>query len=613
VTIQTAAARAALLAGLALLSGCTAMPAPQSSTLRSTRHASEGALRLAAATSCDELMAGLHAAIRPFVGGSGVPDRGLDKAAPVPAAPGAAPAVPGGVAGGGPGVAGGGTDALAPPAHSDTNVAEAGVDEPDVVKTDGRRIVTVGRGVLRVIDAASRQVTGTLALESAATPTNLLLSGDRVLVFLPWGTAGGIVGPRLLLVDLSADRPRLASGFVIDGELVDARQVGSVVRVVTRSGPRIAYHGGDPQIAIDRAGPDQWLPRYQVTGDGGTSSGRVDCASVRRPALYSGTSMLTLLTFDIGQPALSDGDPVTIVGDGQTVYATPKSLYVLTSNQWLTWPRAAVPNLSLPRDFAQQTDVYAFDTAGAGTPRYVGSGSVPGYVLNQYAVSEWQGDVRVATTIGMATSTVYVLRPDGDRLREIGEVGGLGKGEKIYAVRFVGPVGYVVTFRQTDPLYTLDLTYPEHPRVTGALEIDGYSAYLHPVGPGRLLGVGQTSDPNTGRNHGLAVSLFDVSDPTRPARLSRFELLGAGHSIAEFDPHAFLYWPANGLAVVPIQRGVVALRVTDRTVTRTGQIPPRSGQLTRSLVVGTTLWTLATDGLAAADLTSLTPLAWLPF
>jgi len=552
-------------------------------------------------------MTGLHAAYRPyfetFNGGARADSAVPGAPAPNAAAPNAG--APGGAA----------KDAQEPPLHSDTNVAEVGVDEPDLVKTDGRRIVTVSRGVLWVVDAASRQLTGTLALERPIEPTNLLLYGDRALVFLPWGTAGGIAGPRLLLVDLSSGTPTVASGFVIDGELVDARLVGGTVRVVTRSGPRLIYPAKDPQGAVDRAGPDQWLPRYQVTGRGRTEAGRVDCANVRRPAQYSGASMLTLLTFDLGQPALSDGDPVTIVADADTVYATANSLYVLANNQWLG--RAQPQSGIAPDPLTQQTDIYKFDTTGTRTPRYVASATVPGYVLNQYAVSEWRGDLRIATTVNQSTSTVYVLRQYEDdlegQLTEVGKVGGLGHGQKIYAVRYAGPVGYVVTFRLTDPLYTLDLADPAHPRVTGALEIDGYSAYLHPVGDGRLLGVGQTSDPNTGRNQGLAVSLFDVSDPAKPTRLSRFELLGAGHSIAEFDPHAFLYWPASRLAVVPIRQGAVALRVTDRTVDRAGQLTPRSGRLTRSLVVGTTLWTVCTDGLAAADLTSLTNEFWLSF
>jgi uncharacterized secreted protein with C-terminal beta-propeller domain len=571
------------LAALALLAGCTA-PTQRIDTRWSAHPPMHEPVTLTAAKSCDELMTGLRSALRPLVG---------TLSAPVPGTgPGPGPAV-GGVQdraaapGAVPGDAG--IEDVTPD-HSDTNVAEAGVDEPDLVKTDGRRIVTVSRGVLWVVDAATRELTGTLALGSSAQPTNLLLYHDKALVLLPAGNVGGIAGAHLLLVDLSTGTPTIASGFVIDGQFVDARQVGSVVRIVTHSAPRIPMI----QDSVDGAGPDQWLPRYAVSEPGRTTTGRVDCARVRRPALYTGSSLLTLLTFDLNQPTLSDGSPLTIVADGDTVYGTSRNLYVL-AHGW------------------EGTDVFRFDTTGADAPRFVASGSVPGSVLNEYAVSEWQGDLRVATTVNQSTSSVYVLRPIGDVLSPVGRVDGLGHGQKIYAVRYLGPVGYVVTFRQTDPLYTLDLSDPEHPAVTGALEIDGYSAYLHPVAPGRLLGVGQTSDPRTGKNHGLAVSLFDVSDPAKPTRLSRYEALGAGHSIAEFNPHAFLYWPANRLAVVPIQKGAVALRVSDAVVAPAGSLQPQSGQLVRALVVGTTLWTVSTDGLTAADLTSLTTEAWIQF
>src|SRR6201999_1132705 len=125
--------------------------------------------------------------------------------------------------------------------------------------------------------------------------------------------------------------------------------------------------------------------------------------------------------------------------------------------------------------------------------RYAGGGKVPGRLINQYALSEWAGHLRVATTTGgqvwadqqvRSSSAVHVLRVDD--LQEVGKVGGLGKGEQIYSVRFAGPIGYVVTFRQTDPLYTVDLSRPEAPKVLGELKITGYSAYLHPVDNGRL-------------------------------------------------------------------------------------------------------------------------------
>src|SRR2546421_3776071 len=330
-------------------------------------------------------------------------------AAPVPGAPAAAAPGPGAAA---PKAADGGAST---PDHSGTNTAEASADEPDLVKTDGHRIVTVTDQVLHVTDARTRTVTGSLDLSSYGYAASLLLAGDRALVLMPSGNADGIAGPRLLLVDLSTDTPTVASGYVIDGALVDARQVGTVARVVIRSGPRIEY----PQVptddmagriaanqaAIDRAGPDQWLPRYRVTTKDGTRSGRVDCGAVRLPTKYSGTALLSVLTFDLSRPALSDGDPVSIVADGQTVYANGTSLYVINGNQWMGWPRVGFA----PRRFVRETELYRFDIAGTGTPRYVAGGTVPGWVVNQYALSEWQDHLRVATTLDTGTSQVTVL------------------------------------------------------------------------------------------------------------------------------------------------------------------------------------------------------------
>ncbi|OLE22716.1 MAG: hypothetical protein AUG44_24300, partial [Actinobacteria bacterium 13_1_20CM_3_71_11] len=557
------------------------------------------------------LLSNLHAATRPLVGAYGFGVTDLNEAVPGGApAPGAMAAAPKAADAGG-----------STPAYSGTNTAEPGADEPDLVKTDGHRIVTVTGTTLHVVDARTRAVTGTLELSGYGQPQSLLLAGDRALVLFPWGGTGEIAGPRVLLVDLVPATPTVLSGYVTDGSLVDARQVGTVARVVVRSGPRIRYPldlGADPagrvaanQAAVDRTGVDDWLPRYSVTGRNGTQTGRVECGAVRLPTRYSGTSLLSVLTFDLSKPALSDGDPVTIAADGQTVYANGTSLYVVNGNQWMAWPQAGFRGPARP--FPHQSEVYQFDISGTGTPRYVAGGVVPGWVVNQYALSEWQDHLRVATTLDTGSSQVAVLGRAGGALTQVGVVGGLGKGQRIYGVRFAGPVGYVVTFRQTDPLYTLDLRDPARPRVTGELEIDGYSAYLHPAGDGRLIGVGQAAN-SQGRVQGLQVSLFDVGDPARPSLLARYQLAGSGHSIAEFDPHAFLYWAQTGLVVVPVQGGAVALKAGDRSLQESGRLPAPQGQpLLRALVVGTTLWSVTGAGLAAADLSSLAPQAWLAF
>ena len=162
--------------------------------------------------------------------------------------------------------------------------------------------------------------------------------------------------------------------------------------------------------------------------------------------------------------------------------------------------------------------------------------------------------LRAATTEGFSDNSqshVTSLQARAGRLEKIGQVSGLGRGERIYAVRFIEDRGYVVTFRQVDPLYTLDLADPAHPRVRGELKILGYSAYLHPVGdpraarhrPGRERG---------GRRQGTQLSLFDVDDPANPKLLHKVALGELTSSEAEYDHHAFLWWEPLRLAVVPV-------------------------------------------------------------
>lgn len=252
------------------------------------------------------------------------------------------------------------------------------------------------------------------------------------------------------------------------------------------------------------------------------------------------------------------------------------------------------------------------------------SGKVNGRLLNQYSMSEHDGHLRVATTLTSpdgknSSSTVHVLK--ADTLAKSGEVGGLGEGERIYSVRFIGPIGYCVTFKQVDPLYTLDLRDPAAPKVTGELKITGYSAYLHPGGEGRLIGIGQEASEQ-GRTLGTQVSLFDVSDPASPRRLSQLFQKDSG-SEAEWDPHAFLYWPKTGLSVIPLtqqtESGALVLKIDDSGVSKLGMIkhPVQESQdyqpgIQRSMVIGATIWTFSQEGIQVNDATTLASQAWIP-
>ena len=516
---------------------------------------------------------------------------------------------------------------------SQTNVQEAGVDEPDWVKTAGTRLLVAGRDGLTALDAggARARVLGTLPL--AGTGHELLVRGGRALVMARLGFGSGSDIPlaaraaasvppadwlgrtRLLEVDVSDPAAmRVVRTLDVEGSYLNARLTGSTARVVIRTQARgiempPAEPGTQPaevtarwQRKVRRTRARAWLPatifRNRRTGKVRRRSA-VGCRQVRRPQAFSGLGTITVLTIDMerGLPAV-DADSLMI--DGDTVYASEDRLYV-ASQRWL----GGDPTRDEILDRAA-TGLHAFSTEHSGETAYLGSGEIPGYLLNQWSLSEHRGVLRAATTSmppwnpGMQReSAVRTLEEREGRLVQIGKVGGLGRDERIYAVRYIGETGFVVTFRQVDPLYTIDLSDPREPRVMGELKVPGYSAYLHPVGDGLLLGVGQDAT-DQGMRLGLQMSLFDIEDLRAPARLDRLAFGRYATSSVEYDHRAFLWWAPQRLAVLPVSdhgsadafTGAVAVRV-DRAggVRELGRVPlpsadPYSGSSTRPVIVG---------------------------
>ena len=261
-------------------------------------------------------------------------------------------------------------------------------------------------------------------------------------------------------------------------------------------------------------------------------------------------------------------------------------------------------------------------------------------------MDEYEGTLRVVTTdehpwwgsSEVPESSVVTMQLLGNDLVQIGSVSGLGKNEHVYAVRFIQDKGYVVTFRQIDPLYVVDLSDPRDPTVEGELKINGYSAYLHPIGEDLLLGVGQDATEQ-GRVLGTQVSVFDVSDPADPRRMARMTFEDAW-SDAEWDTHAFLWWPEDGIAVLPLQRwswdedtdkedhfsGAVVVAATDSKVTQLAQIEHPSYEdpecpdcwewtapIMRSIVIGDTLFTISETGVLASSMDDFETMSWLEF
>jgi hypothetical protein len=538
---------------------------------------------------------------------------------------------------------------------STTNVQEKGIDEPDLVKTNGKHVFALAGGALRAIDVrgAAPRVVGTLKLESTFGQ-ELLLSGDRLVVFssgygyaVPQADASGFVpedpGSKLIEIDVSDPASmRVVRTLDVDGSYVSARLSGTTARVVVASYPKpIPLPEGEApplqrrRAAIRRTRLKTWVPAYKVTNARTGRSGRhslVRCRAARRPAAFSGLGMLTVLTLDLSKsivPVDSDG----LFADARTVYASPTSLYV-ASERWFD-PQPDSADQPPP---AGRTTIHRFDARDGDHTTFRASGDVRGHLLNQWSLSEHRGHLRVATTEQPqwwpggtredSESFVTVLDERAGALARVGAVGGLGRGERIYAVRFVEDRGYVVTFRQVDPLYVLSLEDPAKPVVAGELKILGYSAYLHPIGGDLLLGVGQDATEE-GRLKGTQLSVFDVSNPAAPARLQQRAIGSGSSSEAEYDHHAFLWWPATSLAVIPLQvypskqgdeqfSGAVGFRAGAAGIDEAGRVshPESSGnapQVRRALVVGDRLFTVSDQGILASRLDTLGDVAFAAF
>ncbi|MEQ1874932.1 MAG: beta-propeller domain-containing protein [Ilumatobacteraceae bacterium] len=545
-------------------------------------------------------------------------------------------------------------DGMAPPTgetgptYSGTNTQEVGVDEGDVVETNGTHVFVVGQDGVRIIDVAS----ATVAAHINDLPDGshqLLLDGTRLLIVSQSYNSGEDTVVSLYDV-ANASSPTLMRRSHLEGRLVASRSIDGQARLILTSTIATRLHFVTPdQFGLDEARAleankavinnstiEEWLPRYfDESGDGsfGAMNASLDCSTVAAPRDFAGLGISWIASIDL-RAGTSPVGAAGIVSYGDIVYASPTNIYLATVPwDWNnSFERVPGPTSQPP------TLIHQFALGAGGSAQYVASGEVNGQLLNQFAMSEFNGDLRVATTLqdwntGASESFVQVLRPSGTDLVQIGKVGGLGLTEQIYAVRFMGTQAYVVTFRQTDPLYVINLADPTNPVVTGELKIPGYSAYLHPVGDGLLLGVGQSADL-TGMTTGTQLSLFDVSDPANPQQISTLPI--GGSSEAEWDHKAFLYWPEDGTIVIPVSPwwgggcgpaidclskdvisaagGVVVAQLQDRTLVGRGTIQHTVENYTgcwnplqRSMVIGSELVTIGYDQVQFTDRASLVP------
>ncbi|MDE2966731.1 MAG: beta-propeller domain-containing protein [Chloroflexota bacterium] len=558
---------------------------------------------------------------------------------------------------------GGGPDDEGEVSDTGTNIQERGVDESDIIKTDGTHFYVLRPQSLMVAEISGNGPpveVGRIAFRDRGHRQELLIGAGKAIVVrqldgientLTVDNRGGAVPEHrfvyhreqseVLEIDLSTpESPALLRELRLHGRFLSARLVGDNLRVAMQHSSSIPYvspwaFGGQNAETYNEAlraafELSEWFPRFGLrdySPNGFAVGYAVECGQTFAPEDRLATrwgeapSTAFMLSFDLNE-GISKWGSVAVLGmaANPTVYASRDSLYLAAPHNW--W---------------RDTAVHRFDISESLEPTYSGGAIVSGQLLSQWSLSEHQGYLRVATTDWHqwpTVSSVTVLEAVADEsdedageskttgsLREVGKVTGLGATESIFAVRFAGDVGYVVTFRQVDPLYVLDLSDPTDPKQVGELKIPGFSRYLHPLSGGLLLGVGRDADPHTGWERGLQATLFDVSDPANPTQLAVLPLGEDAYSPVEHDHRAFRY--QNGVAWIPVgpndhwlrqnhDGAFFGVRVTSEGLTHESTLRVH-GEARRTIPVGDRIHLLGGEEIRTYDLQTYEDLGALSF
>jgi len=428
--------------------------------------------------------------------------------------------------------------------YSATNIQVAGVDEADIVKTDGEYIYLVSGNKTIIVKAYPPEQARVLSeIELEGTVVGIFINGDRLVVFeeetpyyayydVRWGPTGEIYMPYISpktyikVYDVSdRENPQLRREVAANGQYVSSRMIDDYAYVVINE----PVYEQDDEIN---------LPRIYSDGDETEIPATDIYYSDVSDYYYMYTTIIAINTQNDGQEPTYE----TIL------LGASSNLYVSMDNIYLTFPvwGGDVGD-------SERTAIHRIHIDGSGM-NYTASGEVPGMVLNQFSMDEYEGYFRVATTTREGTSRNHVYTLDM-ALNITGSLTDLAPGETIYSARFMGERCYLVTFKKIDPLFVIDLSDPYNPEVLGYLKITGYSDYLHPYDENHIIGIGkETTDAGDfAWYQGVKISLFDVTDVSNPREISKLEIGDRGTDSPVLRDHkAFLFDKSRNLLVIPV-------------------------------------------------------------
>jgi hypothetical protein len=445
-----------------------------------------------------------------------------------------------------------------------TNVQEGGVDEPDTVKTDGRLLVRLREDELLTFDVTGPRVRQLSSLRlDGVGGGQILLAGSTVVVVGADNESqrseqtGQQVGTRVQTVSLrDPGAPEVTDDVAYDAAVTSVRQQGSTVRMVLSAGlPDLPFvHPGRARSSkealvhnrqiVERSRLRDWLPGY-TSGD--RRSPLLECENVAVPPAKVGLDTVAVVTFGTDAPTAPQA--FGLAGATTIAYASADRLYLASTPtpEWWCFGCRSSHGTGGGTSY-----LFEFDLADDHAV-HVASGEVEGTIRDRWSLDEVRGQLRVLVGPSSETgnyNSIVTLERRGARLVESGRLDDLGRNEDIKSVRWQDDLALVVTYRQVDPLYVIDLK--GEPRIISELKVPGFSSYLHPLGSRRLIGVG--SGPSDS-GWGAQLGLFRVRNLERPALLDEWDYSRGTAPVAGNDPRAFTWLPEHRSVLTVIRRG----------------------------------------------------------
>lgn len=518
--------------------------------------------------------------------------------------------------------------------YSRTNTQVAGVDEADIIKTDGSNIYYLADGILCIAQAdgpATRllsQTDCTASLSSAAWnyPIDLYLSGDRLIVLVSsnrmvWTGYGSSDAVLALIYDISDPaHPKQVAAPGQSGYYTDSRLIGSTLYLVT------VYSVWSEPVANE---PRSFVP--YIVGTGAEETVAAENILIGRQQNASTYTVISAI--DVAAPDRQAASAAVLGGMGH-LYMNERYLLLAGKNYHYDEGEITVDEQGrhvCVCTSGSDTDLVLF-AIGDGSIQMRGTATVPGYAIGQYAMDEYKDTVRIVTTVNTWEERIYTDGLDtyeyndetwsqltvlDSTLTELGRLDRIAEDEYVRSCRFDGDICHFVTFRQTDPLFSVDLSDPKAPKLLGALKITGFSEYLHPYTDGRLFGIGYEANETTGWTENVKLTMFDTTDDTDIKVLCTEQMTDADWSSIGAQPQAILVDASRALIAFPAAGGYYVYTYTDadgflRLMKIDCSADSWSGNM-RGLFIGQYFYIAASDGITVADMASWGKVGFVPF